>query len=139
MDVPTPTSCCVRLAIRRLLTTAVRGAVHELDPGLASRTLRLAATSSRGSLTAPRYLSVLVGMFAAAALLLSVVGIYGVMAHFVQQHTRDIGIRLALGGEPSDVRRMVVLQGLRLVVIGVASAWGLPCSPRALSRPCCLV
>ena len=76
------------------------------------------------ALTAPRYLSVLVGIFALAALLLSVVGIYGVMAHFVEQHLRDIGIRLALGGEPSDVRRMVVLQGLQLVVLGVAVGVG---------------
>ena len=52
-------------------------------------------------------------------------GIYGVMAHFVQQHTRDIGIRLALGGEPSHVRRMVVLQGLRLVVAGVGVGVGI--------------
>ena len=66
----------------------------------------------------------LVGGFAVAALVLSVVGIYGVMAYFIQQHRRDIGIRLALGGEPSDVRRMVVLQGLRLVVVGVAVGVG---------------
>ena len=76
------------------------------------------------SLAAPRYFSVLVGMFALTALVLSVVGIYGVMAYFVQQHTREIGIRLALGGEPSDVRRMVVLQGLRLVGSGVALGVG---------------
>jgi ABC-type antimicrobial peptide transport system permease subunit len=57
-------------------------------------------------------------------MVLSVVGIYGVMACFVQQHTRDIGIRLALGGEPSDVRRMIVVQGLRLVVVGVGVGAG---------------
>jgi ABC-type antimicrobial peptide transport system permease subunit len=68
---------------------------------------------------APRYLSVLVAMFALAALVLSIVGVYGVMAHFVDQHTREIGIRLALGGDPSTMRRMVVWQGLRLVVVGV--------------------
>jgi predicted permease len=106
------------------LTTAVRRAVHELDPGLAVTNIATGVDLVGRSLTAPRYLSVLVGMFAAAALLLSVVGIYGVMAHFVQQHTRDIGIRLALGGEPSDVRRMVVLQGLRLVAVGVAAGIG---------------
>jgi predicted permease len=106
------------------LTTALRQAVHELDPSLALTNIATGAELVSESLTAPRYLSVLVGMFAAAALLLSVVGIYGVMAHFVQQHTRDIGIRLALGGEPSDVRRMVVLQGLRLVAVGVAAGIG---------------
>jgi putative ABC transport system permease protein len=72
----------------------------------------------------PRYLTVLLGMFALTALVLSVVGIYGVMAHFVQQHTRDIGIRLALGGDPSAMRRFVIGQGLRLVVAGVAVGLG---------------
>ena len=86
---------------------------------LPRETLRFAA-----SLAAPRYLTVLVGVFALAALLLSIVGIYGVMAHFVEQHLRDIGIRLALGGEPSDVRRMIVLQGMQLVALGVGVGLG---------------
>jgi putative ABC transport system permease protein len=102
------------------LSPSVRQAVHGLDPGLALSSIATGEELVSESLTRPRYLSVLVGMFALAALVLSVVGIYGVMAYFVQQHTRDIGIRLALGGEPSGVRRMVVLQGLRLVVAGVA-------------------
>ena len=105
------------------LTTALRAAVRELDPGLALTSVATGDDLVSESLAAPRYLSVLVGMFALSALLLSVVGIYGVMTHFVQQHTRDIGIRLALGGEPWNVRRMIVLQGLRLVVVGVAR-WG---------------
>ena len=102
------------------LATALRAAVRELDPGLALTSVATGDDLVSTSLSAPRYLSVLVGMFALSALLLSVVGIYGVMTHFVQQHTRDIGIRLALGGEPWNVRRMIVLQGLRLVVVGVA-------------------
>ncbi len=106
------------------LTAAVRHGVRELDPGLALSNIATGDDLVSDSLAAPRYLSVLVGMFAMAALVLSVVGVYGVMAYFVQQHTRDIGIRLALGGEPSDVRRMVVLQGLRLVVVGVGLGVG---------------
>jgi putative ABC transport system permease protein len=102
------------------LTAGVRQGVRELDPSLALSNIATGDDLVSDSLAAPRYLSVLVGMFAVAALVLSVVGVYGVMAYFVEQHTRDIGIRLALGGEPSDVRRMVVLQGLRLVVVGVA-------------------
>ena len=102
----------------------MRQAVRELDPGLALSNIATGEELVSESLTRPRYLSVLVGMFALAALVLSVVGIYGVMAYFVQQHTRDIGIRLALGGEPSAVRRMVVLQGLRLVVVGVGVGVG---------------
>jgi predicted permease len=97
----------------------LRRAIHDLDPGLALTNVATGEELVADALTTPRYLSVLVGMFALAALVLSVVGIYGVMAHFVQQHTRDIGIRLALGGEPSAVRGMVVMQGLRLVAIGV--------------------
>jgi predicted permease len=94
-------------------------AVRELDPELALTNVATGGELIDASLSAPRYLTVLVGIFAAAALILSVVGIYGVMAYFVQQHTRDIGIRLALGGEPRQVRRMVVLHGLRLVAAGV--------------------
>jgi len=106
------------------LSLTVRQAVHELDPGLALSSISTGEHLVSDSLARPRYLSVLVGMFALAALVLSVVGIYGVMAYFVQQHTRDIGIRLALGGEPSDVRRMVVMEGLRLVVAGVGLGVG---------------
>lgn len=106
------------------LTTALREAVRGLDPGLALSNIATGDDLVSDSLTVPRYLSVLVGMFALAALVLSVVGIYGVMAYFVQQHMRDIGIRLALGGQPSDVRRMVVLQGLRPVAAGVGLGVG---------------
>ena len=93
--------------------------MRDLDPGLPLSNVATGDDLVAESLTTPRYLSVLVGIFAMAALVLSVVGIYGVMAYFVNQHTRDIGIRLALGGEPSAMRRMVVSQGLRLVIAGV--------------------
>ena len=66
----------------------------------------------------------LIALFSSTALVLSLVGIYGVMAYFVQQHTRDIGIRLAIGGEPGQVRRMVVIKGVRLVVVGVVVGVG---------------
>ena len=101
------------------LAPALTRAVRELDPELALTNVATGYELVSDSLAAPRYLTVLVGIFALAALILSVVGIYGVMAYFVQQHTRDIGIRLALGGEPAHVRRMVVFQGLRLVIVGV--------------------
>ena len=81
-----------------LLMTALRSAVREVDPGLALANVATGNELVSESLATPRYLSVLVGMFATAAMVLSIVGVYGVMAYFVQQHTRDIGIRLALGG-----------------------------------------
>jgi putative ABC transport system permease protein len=103
---------------------ALRRVVQELDPGLALSEVATGETLVSESLSAPRYLSVLVGMFALTALVLSLVGIYGVMAHFVQQQTRDIGIRLALGDEPWHVRRTVMLEGLRVVAVGVAIGLG---------------
>ena len=76
------------------------------------------------SLDTPRYLTILVSLFAAVALVLSVIGIYGVMSYFVQQHAKDIGIRMALGGGPARVVRMVVAQGMRLVAAGVVVGIG---------------
>ena len=101
------------------LASSLRAAIQELDPSLALAGTWTGEQLIASSLSAPRSLTLLVGVFALAALILAVVGIYGVMAYFVQQHTRDIGIRLALGGDPSAVRRMVVMQGLRFVGAGV--------------------
>ena len=101
------------------LASSLRAAIQELDPSLALAGTWTGEQLIASSLSAPRSLTLLVGVFALAALILAVVGIYGVMAYFVQQHTRDIGIRLALGGDPSAVRRMVVVQGLRFVGAGV--------------------
>jgi ABC-type antimicrobial peptide transport system permease subunit len=71
----------------------------------------------------------LMTVFGSSALLLAAIGIYGLMAYSVAQRTQEIGIRLALGAEARDVRKMVILQGLRLtlvgVVVGLASAFGL--------------
>jgi len=76
-----------------------------------------------------RFNTLLMTVFALSALALASIGIYGVMAYAVQQRTREIGVRMALGAEPGAVRRMVVLQGMRLaaigVVLGVVGAYGL--------------
>jgi putative ABC transport system permease protein len=103
---------------------ALRQTIAELDPQLALTDVATGDELVDTALSRPRYLSVLIGMFALTALVLSIVGVYGVMAYFVQQHARDIGIRLALGGDPQHVRRMVVLHGLQFVAVGIVTGIG---------------
>jgi len=111
------------------LMPGLRQAVRELDPNLPVTNLATMDTLVAQSLEAPRSMSMLVGGFAVVALLLSVVGIYGVMIYYVQQHTKEISIRLALGGSPSHVLRLIVGQGMTIVsggvAIGVVAAFGL--------------
>jgi ABC-type antimicrobial peptide transport system permease subunit len=71
------------------------------------------------SISRQRFNVMLMTVFGSAALLLAAIGIYGLMAYSVAQRTREIGIRMALGAEAEQVRRMVVFQGMRLAVIGV--------------------
>ncbi len=81
------------------------------------------------SVSRQRFNMLLMTVFGGSALLLAAIGIYGLMAYSVEQRTQEIGIRLALGADTGAVRNMVVLQGMRLVLIGVAigigSAFGL--------------
>src|SRR5262249_28831928 len=94
----------LRFAILRTRTDAaralpaVRQTLHDLDAGVPFSNAATMEELIDRSLQRPRSLSVLVGSFAAVALILSLVGIYGVMAYYVQQHAKDISIRLALGG-----------------------------------------
>jgi predicted permease len=72
------------------------------------------------SLASMRFSMILLGTFAALALLLSMIGIYGVMSYAVGQRTHEIGIRMALGAKPSDLLSMIVKQGSKVALIGVA-------------------
>jgi len=98
---------------------AVRQVVRELDPSLPFSSAAAVDDLVTQSLQRPRSLSLLIGGFAMVALVLSIVGIYGVMAYYVQQHAKDISIRLALGGRPADVLRLIVGQGMKVVASGV--------------------
>jgi putative ABC transport system permease protein len=105
---------------------AVRQVVRELDPAVPFSAVATVEDLVARSLQRPRSLSLLVSGFAIVALALSVIGIYGVMAYYVQQNAKDIGIRLALGGRPADVLRLVVGQGMQVVssgvIVGLAAA-----------------
>jgi predicted permease len=72
------------------------------------------------SISRDRFNMLLMTTFGASALLLAAIGIYGLMAYSVEQRTQEIGIRLALGAASSDVRRMIIVQGMRLALVGVA-------------------
>ena len=71
------------------------------------------------SIAQPRFTTLLLSAFAALALVLAVVGIYGVMTYSVSQRTREIGVRLALGARPRELIAMVVRRGMTLAAIGV--------------------
>lgn len=98
---------------------SVRQVLRELDPSVPFSGVATMEELVDQSLQRPRALSLLVGGFAIVALILSIVGIYGVMAYYVQQHSKDISIRLALGGSAAGVLRLIVGQGMKVVVIGV--------------------
>jgi putative ABC transport system permease protein len=101
------------------LLPVLERAVRELDPSVALSNVATMDDLVAQSLERPQSLSWLVATFALVALALSVVGIYGVMAYYVQQQLRDIGIRIALGGSPVDVLQLVIGHGMRVVVAGV--------------------
>jgi len=103
------------------MAAEIRRVLHDLDPDLPFTRVSTIDDLVGESLQQPRGLSMLVGALAIVALVLSVVGIYGVMAHYVQQQAKDISIRLALGGSPRSVVARLVRRGMTLVACGVAA------------------
>ena len=98
---------------------AVRRKAHELAPGVPLRFTTLDALTAQ-NVAEPRFRAFLIGQFAAVALLLAVIGVFGVMAYAVSQRTGEIGLRIALGATPVQILRLLFGRGIAVIGIGLA-------------------
>jgi putative ABC transport system permease protein len=102
------------------MVSAVRAQVSAVDPDQPVTAIQTVDELMEASRAQPRYTMLLLAAFSITALLLAAVGIYGVLAYSVAQRRQELGIRLALGAERSDILRLVVRQGMLLAVMGIA-------------------
>jgi len=93
--------------------------VRSIDPDLAAYNVRTVEDYLDDTIAIPRFNTLLLGIFAGLALVLTAIGLYGVISYSVAQRTHEIGIRMALGGQPKDMLRLVVGQGIRLALYGI--------------------
>jgi ABC-type antimicrobial peptide transport system permease subunit len=109
------------------LTAAVRAELKAIDPDLPMYRVRTMEARVEESLARRRFAMLLLSVFAAVALGLAAIGVYGVMSYLVHQGTRELGIRLALGASPRGIMRLIVGSGLHIALLGVglglAGAW----------------
>lgn len=102
------------------LGSAVSNAVHQVDAQVPVRDVLTMDDVVSASLTQPRFNTLLLGSFAAVALILAAIGIYSVLSYNVKRRVNEIGIRLALGARIPDVLRMVILEAMKPTLIGLA-------------------
>jgi predicted permease len=111
------------------LTAAVRAELKAIDPDLPMYRVRTMEARVGESLARRRFAMLLLSVFAALALALAAIGVYGVMSYLVNQGSRELGIRLALGATPHGISRLILGSGLQIALLGVgagvAGAWAL--------------
>src|SRR5262245_43600488 len=106
------------------LAAAVRSAVSSIDPDQPVANIKPMSKLLADSIAKPRFNYLLLTIFAAVALILTTSGVYGVMSYAVAARTREMGIRLALGARGADVLKLVIRQGMKPVMVGVALGLG---------------
>jgi putative ABC transport system permease protein len=120
-------SVLVRTTSALGLNTAVRAALDQLDPTIRLREIRPADMAALDAQALPRFIAGLLTTFAALAVVMSAIGLYGVIAYTVTRRRREIGIRMALGAQHGDVLTPVMVNGLGLtmlgLVVGLAAAY----------------
>ena len=104
----------------KALVASVRGVIREQDPALAVFGLEPFTETMSRSVAERRFTMLVLGLLASVALVLAAIGVHGVLSYTVTQRAREIGIRLALGAQPSGVLRLVVTQGMTLALAGTA-------------------
>jgi ABC-type antimicrobial peptide transport system permease subunit len=103
------------------ILATVRQKVHDLDPALPMSSVRTMDEWVSNNAAQPRLNAILLAVFAGVAMLIAAIGIYGVLAYSVNQRTREIGLRMALGSPRAQVLRLIVREGMTVGAIGIGA------------------